>query len=69
LKFHRALVERKYRLFPPKHKTKPVRRPTADLIRAVVEMKQRNPTWGCPHIADQINLAVLPLSMLVAGLY
>jgi len=27
------------------------------LIRAVVEMKQRNPTWGCPHIADQINLA------------
>jgi transposase InsO family protein len=20
-------------------------------------MKQRNPTWGCPHIADQINLA------------
>src|SRR5262249_47653328 len=32
-------------------------RPTADLIRAVVEMKQRNPTWGCPHIADQINLA------------
>src|SRR5262245_55045924 len=24
--------------------------PTADLIRAVVEMKQRNPTWGCPHI-------------------
>jgi transposase InsO family protein len=20
-------------------------------------MKQRNPTWGCPHIAEQINLA------------
>jgi hypothetical protein len=31
--------------------------PTAALIRAVVEMKQRNPTWGCPHIAEQINLA------------
>ena len=31
--------------------------PTADLIRTVVEMKHRNPSWGCPQIADQINLA------------
>ena len=39
-------------------KTKPgPKGPTADLIRAVVEMKQRNPTWGCPYIAAQINLA------------
>src|SRR5215471_254135 len=59
LSFHRAVVKRKYRsLFSPKQKTKPgPKGPTADLIRAVVEMKQRNPTWGCPHIADQINLA------------
>ena len=59
LSFHRALVKRKYRvLFSPKQKTKPGSKgPTADLIRAVVEMKQRNPIWGCPHIADQINLA------------
>ena len=59
LNFHRALVQRKYRLlFSPKQKTKSgPKGPTADLIRAVVEMKQRNPTWGCPHIADQINLA------------
>src|SRR5215467_4973531 len=59
LNFHRALVKRKYRLlFSPKQKTKPgPRGPAADLIRAVVEMKQRNPTWGCPHIADQVNLA------------
>jgi putative transposase len=57
--FHRGLVQRKYRLlFSPKQKTKPgPKGPTADLIRAVVEMKQRNPTWGCPHIAEQINLA------------
>src|SRR5215471_1427802 len=57
--FHRALVQRKYRLlFSPKHKGKPgPKGPTADLIRAVVAMKQRNPTWGCPHIAEQINLA------------
>src|SRR5215813_9908380 len=59
LSFHRALVQRKYRLlFSPKQRTKPgPKGPTADLIRGVVEMKQRNPTWGCPHIADQINLA------------
>jgi putative transposase len=59
LNFHRALVQRKYRLlFSPKQKMKPgPKGPAADLIRAVVEMKQRNPTWGCPRIADQINLA------------
>ena len=59
LNFHRALVQRKYRLlFSPKKKTKPgPKGPTVELIRAVVEMKQRNPTWGCPHIAEQVNLA------------
>jgi len=59
LSFHRALVQRKYRLlFSPKQRTKPgPKGPTADLIRAVVEMKRRNSTWGCPQIADQINLA------------
>jgi putative transposase len=30
---------------------------SAELIRAVVEMKQRNPNWGCPRIAQQIALA------------
>src|SRR5215813_11221693 len=59
LNFHRALVQRKYRLlFSPKHRTKPgPKGPDADLVRAVIEMKRRNPTWGCPRIADQINLA------------
>jgi putative transposase len=40
LKFHRALVQRKYRLlFSPKQRTKPgPKGPTADLIQAVVEM-------------------------------
>jgi len=27
------------------------------MIRAAVEMKRRNATWGCPGIAKQINLA------------
>src|SRR5580693_1933953 len=31
--------------------------PCAELIRAVVEMKQRNPNWGCPRIAQQMALA------------
>jgi putative transposase len=30
---------------------------SAELISAVVEMKQRNPNWGCPRIAQQVALA------------
>ena len=57
--FHRAMVQRKYRLlFSPKQGTKPgPKGPTPDLMRAVVEMRRRNPSWGCPQIAEQINLA------------
>ena len=59
LNFHRAMVQRKYRsLFSPTLERKPgPKGPTADLIQAVVEMKRRNSTWGCPQIAEQINLA------------
>jgi putative transposase len=59
LNFHRALVQRKYRLlFSPKHRAKPgPKGPDQDLIRAVVDMKKRNPRWGCPRIAKQIELA------------
>ena len=53
------MVQRKYRLlFSPRQRMKPgPKGPTADLIHAVVEMKRRNPSWGCPQIAEQINLA------------
>jgi len=59
LNFHRAMVQRKYRLlFSAKQTTKPVPKgPAADSIRAIVEMKRRNPSWGCPQIAEQIELA------------
>ena len=59
LHFQRALVQRKYRLlFSPKRRVKPgPKGPNPDVIRAVVDMKQRNPTWGCPRIAKQIELA------------
>src|SRR6516225_7370729 len=52
LSFHRALVQRKYRLlFSPKQRSKPgPKGPAADLIRAVVEMKKRNPTWDAPRL-------------------
>ena len=59
LSLHRALIQRKYRrLFSSKGSTKPgPKGPSQDVIAAVVDMKQRNPTWGCPRIAHQINLA------------
>src|SRR5262249_40091411 len=59
LNFHRALVQRKYRLlFSPTRPAKPgPKGPDYDLIRAVIDMKQRNPQWGCPRIAKQIALA------------
>jgi putative transposase len=59
LNLHRALVQRKYRrLFSSKTPTKPgPKGPSQDVIAAVVDMKQRNPIWRCPRIAQQITLA------------
>jgi transposase InsO family protein len=58
LSFHRALVKRKYRLlFTPKTRGRPgPKGPSCELINAIVAMKQRNPDWGCPKIAQQISL-------------
>lgn len=59
LRLHRALTERKYRLlFSSKVPTKPgPKGPNQEVMAAVVDMKRRNPTWGCPRIAQQIALA------------
>jgi len=59
LHFHHILVKRKYRLlFSPKRRSQPgPKGPNPEIIAAVVEMKRRNPTWGCPRIAEQIALA------------
>ena len=59
LRFHRALIRRKYRrLFSATVPKKPgPKGPSREVVAAVVEMKQRNPTWGCPRIAQQIALA------------
>jgi len=59
LSLHRALIQRKYRrLFSSTVRKKPgPKGPSQDVIAAVVDMKRRNPVWGCPRIAQQITLA------------
>ncbi len=58
--FHKALVHRKYRLLfsSSRRKRKPgPKGPSTQLIAAIVEMKRRNPKFGCVRIAQQINYA------------
>ena len=59
LRLHRALKKRHYRrLFSSTVPKKPgPKGPSQEVIAAVVDMKRRNPTWGCPRIAQQIALA------------
>ena len=59
LRFHRALKNRKYRLlYSARYPGKPgPKGPSKEVIDAVVAMKRRNPRFGCPSIAQQINLA------------
>ena len=53
LKFHRCLLQRKYRaLFSSARKRKPgPKGPSKALVQAIVELKRRNPRFGCPRIA------------------
>jgi hypothetical protein len=59
LRLHRALTKQKYRLLfsPQVRKTPGPKGPSQEVMAAVVDMKRRNPTWGCPRIAQQIALA------------
>jgi transposase InsO family protein len=59
LHLHHVLIKRKYRmLFSSGGRQQPgPKGPNKELIVAVVEMKRRNPSWGCPRIAQQIMLA------------
>lgn len=59
LKFHKALVQRKYHLlFSNKSYRKPgPSGPNPALINAIIEMKTRNPRYGCRRIAMQISNA------------
>jgi transposase InsO family protein len=57
LRFHEILKRRKYRLlYSSGNRGKPgPKGPTRELILAIVEMKRRNPRYGCPKIAEQIT--------------
>ena len=59
LKLHAQLKKHKYRLlFSPRKYSKPgPKGPSKQIIDAVVQLKRRNPSFGCPRIAQQINLA------------
>jgi transposase InsO family protein len=59
-KFHKALVNRKYRLLFSSHcgRRKPgPKGPSAELMAAIIELKRRNPRFGCVRIAQQISHA------------
>ena len=59
LNLHRALRNRKYHiLFSSKRRNKPgPKGPAKETIHAIVATKERNPSWGCPRIAQQVSLA------------
>lgn len=58
-KFHNALKKRKYRrLFSAHGKGKPgPKGPSQQLIDAIITIKERNPRFGCPRIAQQLSKA------------
>ncbi len=65
LKFHQALVKRKYCLLysSRKRKTPGPKGPSWEVIELVLEMKRRNPTFGCIKIAEQLaKIFELPLN-------
>ena len=57
--FHHALVKRKsHLLYSPRKRRRPgPKGPSKELIGVVIEMKRRNPRFGCRKIAEQISRA------------
>jgi putative transposase len=65
LKFHQALVKRKYLLLysSPNRRTSGPTGPSREVIELVLEMKRRNPKFGCIKIAEQLaKTFALPLN-------
>jgi len=64
MKFHRALVSKKYHLlFSSKKRSTPgPKGPSRELINAIIAIKRNNPRYGCPRIADMItNIFDIPI--------
>jgi hypothetical protein len=59
LAFHKLLVRKKYqRLFTSTQKIRPgPKGPSDEIIAAILEIKNRNPRFGCPRIALEITHA------------
>jgi putative transposase len=59
LHLHSLLRKRKYRQLFSRQRGRRAgpKGPNQELIDVVVAMKRRNPSWGCPRIAQQIALA------------
>jgi putative transposase len=59
LSFHKTLVKLKYRLLftSGRHGRPGPKGPAAELVAAILELKRRNPRFGCPRIARQITHA------------
>jgi putative transposase len=58
LRFHRGFKDFKYRFLyssSPKKKPGP-KGPSPELIRAICELKRRNPRFGCPKIAQHLGM-------------
>ncbi len=57
LRYHQTLIKWKYRwLFSSRKSGKPgPKGPSRQLIELVLDMKRRNPRFGCPKIAEQIS--------------
>lgn len=72
LHFHNALKKRKYRLlYSPRGGKKPgPKGPSQEVINAIVEMKQRNPRYGCPgSLSKSTWLSVLIWTRTPSGAY
>jgi len=56
LRFHRGLIDFKYRvLYSSRPKRKPgPKGPSTELVRAICELKRRNPRFGCPKISQHL---------------
>ena len=64
LKFHQAMVKKKYRLLysSPNRRRPGPKGPSRELIKLVLEMKRRNPNFGCTKITEQLaKTFALPL--------
>ena len=69
LYFHRALVKRKYRLlYSPRKRRRPgPKGPSKELIDAVVEMKRRNPRFGCRKMPSKSPARSVSISIRMSS--